>query len=353
MVAIFTTKSNLEDICLDPSKQAWYEMLLKLKEVFINDESMPLDEEDPLFILDNMQVDVVSSKKEYIESIPDNPSLVLQEPCGIFLLDISSSEAANIQRKYGVICQSISSMSHDVLTHKGYTIEAIENEVGYSWKDVFKKFESTPSNSAIIIDAHFFDNDDFDRRQDCYDTRKNLGLKNLEWILDCILPKKFEDVYHVAVMLTNIDEARRERHNIRTSLTNAQIATAINKIKKTLNRGYDICIEVHFFSQKGGFHQLIHNRRILSNYFIVDVPYKLTAFDANGTARASQTISIKPLFELIHIDAESDMKEKRLRYDLDDLYGYVLSQCKNATSELFQNGRKCETFYQIKHRLLT
>jgi hypothetical protein len=223
--------------------------------------------------------------------------------------------------------------------------------MGKNWKDIFSKFKSTPSNSAIIIDAHLFENDAYDTVVGCYDTKKNAGLKNLEQILDHILPTSFDAVYHVAVLLTNIDEAKLMSRS-RTSLTNAHVASAINKLKKTLARPYEICIEVHFFSQNGGFHPLIHNRRILSNYYVVDAPYKLAAFNTDGTARASQTITIKPLFELIHIDTESDMKEKRLRYDLEELNEYVRSQRKNPTSELYQNGKRCDTFQILKHRLL-
>lgn len=351
MVAIFTTSGNLESICLDSDKQPWQDMIYKLGEVFINEAvDIPMDMEDPLFLLDSsIKIDI--TKKDYIDSIKSNPENVLKEPCGIFLLDIPENDAHNIELKYGVICQSIHSMNHDVLTHKGTSVEVINDLCGKTWTDVFKKFKDTPSNSAIIVDAHLFENDAFNEVDGCYDKNKSVGIDNLYQILDCILPQSFADAYHVAVMLTNIDEAKQERRS-RTSLTNARIVSAINKLKGKLGRQYEICIEVHFFSQKGGFHQLIHNRRILSSYYVIDAQYKLAAFKKDGTGISSQTITASPLFELIHLDADSDMKEKRLRYDLDDLYEYVETQCKNPTSELYQNGRKCETFYRVKHRFL-
>jgi hypothetical protein len=351
MVTIFTTSNNLADICYDREKQVWQDMILKLGEVFVSGNvDIPLDMEDPLFILDEA-IKIDYSKGDYIDSITSDHEKVLEKPCGIFLLDIPTSDANDIQLKYGVVCQSISSMNHDVLTHKGFSAETEENEVGKNWNDIFRKFRDTPSNSAIIIDAHLFENDAYDMTAGCYDTKKNAGIKNLEQILNCLLPKSFDSVYHIAVLLTNIDEAKQMSRS-RTSLTNARVASAINKLKKSLGRQYEICIEVHFFSQGGGFHQLIHNRRILSNYYVVDAPYKLAAFNTDGTARASQTITIKPLFELIHIDPESDMKEKRLRSDLKELGEYVKSQRKSPTSELYQNGKKYDTFQIVKHRLL-
>ena len=351
MVAIFTTSENLESICFDRDKQPWQDMIYKLGEVFINEAvDIPMDMEDPLFLLDS-SIKIDLTKKDYIDSIKSNPENVLKEPCGIFLLDISKNDACKIEQKYGVICQSIHSMNHDVLTHIRTSVEVISDLCGKTWIDVFRRFRATPSNSTIIIDAHLFENDAFNEVDGCYDKNKSVGIDNLYQILDCILPQSFAEAYHVAVLLTNIDEAKQERRS-RTSLTNARIVSAINRLKRRLGREYEICIEVHFFSQRGGFHQLIHNRRILSNYYVIDAQYKLAAFKNDGKGVSSQTITASPLFELIHLDAESDMKEKRLRYDLNDLCGYVESQCKNPTSELFQNGRKCETFDDLKHRFL-
>lgn len=351
MVAIFTTKANLEDICLNPDKQAWYEMLLKLKEVFINDESIPLDEEDPLFILDNMQVEVVS-KKEYIESIPENPDLVLQEPCGIFLLDINPKDAQTIQKDYGVICQSVSAMNHTILTHGQAKGVYVEGEKVKSWKDLFKKFQDCPSNSMLIIDAHLFENDYFDEKENCYDNRRNLGITNLYEIIDAALPKSFASIYQIGVFLTNVDKAKELRRS-RTNLTNSKIASAINKLKKRINRDYNISIDVIFLDPSiHDQHKLIHNRRILSNYYILDAHYKLAALNQN-VANCSQNITIGTLFEHIDEDSEPDMNEKRIRYDLDDLYAYIESQrCPRPTGEWYFNGQKQDSFNFIAHRLL-
>lgn len=353
MVTIFTTAENVNDICHDNSKEPWLNMIIKLGEVFIDAPlEIPMDMEDPIFILDQADIKFHTNKADYIKSIPQNPVKVLEEPCGIFLLNISEDSAKDIQTQFGVICQSCSMMNHDILTHKGSSVEVIENEVGKNWSDVFKKFKNTPSNSAIIIDAHLFDNDYFDEAHNCYDESRSNGRDNLLSILENLLPEQFSDVYHVAILLTDTDESK-SKNKSHTNLTNAQIAAAINKLKsKKIVRPYEVNIEVYFFSQYGGFHRIIHNRRILSNYFVLNADYKLAAFDKNGRGRAGQTLSIHPLFELIHIDSESDMKERRLRYDLDDIYGYVESKIKNPSGYFYQNGRKTDSFYSVKHRLM-
>lgn len=353
MVAIFTTSTHLDKICHIDDLSVWQDMILKLGEVFIDGEiDIPLDDEDPLFILDSA-IKIDKTKKEFIKSIPTSPEIVLQEPCGIFLLDLPEDKAADIQSKYGVICESTSVANHNILTQKGNSAELIDGLKDKSWNDIFKKFKSSPTNSALIIDAHLFENDQYDERQGCYDRERSYGINNLKDIIDQILPDTFADTYHIGVLLTNTDEAKASRRS-RTSLTNSRIASAINKIKKRITRPYDISIEVIFFSQSDDGHKLIHNRRILTNTYVLDAQYKLAAFDNNGAPRAPQTIIISPLFELIHIDSDSDMKEKRLRYDLDDLYGYIETQCraKSPSGQLYRNGALVDSFRKIHHRFL-
>lgn len=354
MVAIFTTASFLDKICHTDTLSVWQDMIVKLGEVFIDDEiDIPLDYEDPLFILDSA-IKIDKSKKDYIQSIPNEPQTVLQEPCGIFLLDIPDEKAADIQTKYGVICESETTANHRILTQKGCSAELVEGLKDKTWADIFKKFKNSPTNSALIVDAYLFENDQYDERQSCYDKKRNYGINNLRKIIDQILPDTFADTYHIGVLLTNTDEAKAN-HRSRTSLTNARIASAINKLKKKISRPYEINIEVIFFSQSDDGHKLIHNRKILTNTYILDAQYKLAAFDDNGVTRASQTISISPLFELIQIDSDSDMKEKRLQYDIDDLYGYIETQCKAKVSSglLYRNGVLMNSFYKLKHRFLT
>lgn len=354
MVAIFTTAEELNNICRVPNKTPWQDMILKLGEVFVDSKvDIPLDFEDPLFILD-AAIKIDTSKMDYINSIAEAPAKVLEEPCGIFILNIDENKASDIQTKYGVICLSKDKMEHTFLTQKGTSAVLIENESGKTWHDIFRKFKSTPTNSTLIIDAHLFENDAFDETAGSYDSRRNYGISNLFDVLNEILPTYFSDVYHVGVLLTNTDEAKT-LHRSRTNLTNKQIATAINKLKNRLQRPYEINIEVIFFSPSDNdTHKLIHNRRILTNTYILDAPYKLAAFNSDGTSRASQKLTLEPLFELIHIDSESDMNEKRLRYDLDDLYKYIDLQCENnPTGVIYNNGILKDSFFNVKHRFLT
>lgn len=352
MTSIYTTKDNLESICLDESKHPWLEMIIKLKEVFVNDDDIFSDEvdpeDDPFYTLDGMQIDINSSMKDYINNIPQNPVLVLQHPSGIFLLDIPVEIANQIQKGYGVVCQSIKQLDHHPLTQLHFPTELLDGENGKSWSSMIAQYKELPSNSALIIDAHLFAEDKFDERNNCYDERKRDGIDNLFEILNCILPSSFQDTYHIGVLITDTDKAKAARCS-RSNLTNDRIATAINKLKKELGRNYPINIEVVFFDQNDDGHKLIHNRRIISNYFIVTAEYKLAAL-RRGRSLCGQSIAAFPLFEGIEKYPDSDKKEKRIRNEIKLLSDFIHRQPNSHTALLYQNGQKREDFSLLKHR---
>lgn len=352
MTSIFTTKDNLEAICLDENKQPWLDMIIKLKHVFVNEDEIFSDdvdpEDDPFYTLDGMQVDIDSSQKEYINDIPKNPNLVLKQPSGIFLLNIPIEKANQIQKDYGVICQSTDKLDYTPLSQPYFPTELIDGETERSWNSIVARYKDLPSNSVLIIDAHLFAEDKFDEAKECYDERKRDGLNNLFEIVDCLLPKSFEDSYHIGVLISDTDIAKTLRRT-RSNLTNNRIASAINKLKKNLNRDYPINVEVIFIDSRDDGHKLIHNRRIISNYFIITAEYKLAAL-RNGRSLCGQTIAAYPLFENIDTCPNTDKKEKRIRNDIKLIKEFFRRQPHSKTAQLYQNGKKNEDFSQINHR---
>lgn len=352
MTCIYTTKDNLESICLDEGKRAWLDIIIKLKEVFVNEDDIFSEDvdpdDDPFYTLDGMQININSSKKDYINEIPSNPVLVLQQPSGIFLLDISSDKASKIQKDYGVICQSCDNMDYTPLTQSNFPNDLFDGESGKTWKTMIAHYKELPSNSTLIIDAHLFDEDRYDERNNCYDERKRDGLNNTFDILDSLLPSSFEDTYNIGVFLTDIDVAKTERKT-RSNLTNDRIASAINKLKKKLNRNYTINLEVVFIDYRDDAHKLIHNRRIISNYYIITADYKLAAL-RNGRSLCHQSITAFPLFENIDKYPNTDKKEKRIRHEIDDFKVFFNRQPNSHTALLYQNGQKNNDFTQLRHR---
>ena len=357
MVSIFTSRSSLEDFVM--SESPWFQMICKLNRVFIDEDPyQDIDddidpEEDVYQILDTMGVTVDTDHCDYINNIPKDPSSVLKYPCGIFLLDISEAKAHKIQEDYGVICQSTNKLDFSPLVQPNYPNELEENETGKSWKSMISRFRELPSNSALIIDAHLFQQDRYDEGAGCYDANNSKGITNLQEILDAILPEYFCGIYHVGVLLTDYDIANK---NIaQKNLTNKRIANAINKLKSRLDRPFDISIEVVFVDKNdNGAHTLIHNRRIISNYYIVTADYALAAIH-NGRSLRSQSITAYSLFENIQIDSESDKKEKRMRSDLRKLKSLLEQQTRAIQPSLsfYQNGQLKTDLLGINHRMLT
>ena len=358
MISVFTTKANLEDIFQSEENKGWQAIILKLNEVFINDDPFSeCDESNPdddvFLTLDSMGVKLNDEEGDFIDNIPKNPQSVLNHPCGIYLLDISDAKAHRIQEDYGVICQSTKKLDLTPLVQPSFPNELEENETSKSWKNMISRFRELPSNSVLIIDAHLFQQDRYDEREGCYDSRNSKGITNLQEILDAILPEYFCSTYHVGVLLTDYDIANK---NIaQKNLTNKRIANAVNKLKSKIDRPYDISIEVVFIDKNdNAAHTLIHNRRIISNYYIVTADYALAAL-SDGRSLRSQTITAYPLFENIHIDSESDKKEKRMRGDLRKLKDLLKQQSRalQPTLTFFQNGQQKEDIQSINHRLLT
>lgn len=353
MISIFTTKENLESIVLDKNNQPWLAMIRKLKRVFINEDISYSDDEDAddniFIILDRMQIDVDSTKKEYINGIQQNPVCVLSQPFGIFLLDIPIEKASQIQNDYGVICQSVSKMDYTPFSQPHHPTELYEGECCKSWEDIIAQYKQLPSNSVLIVDAHLFDEDYFDNRKNCYDLERCNGKNNVMEILNNILPMRFEGVYHVGIITTDIDIAKNKGRS-RSNLTNKQITDAINKLKKKLNRKFDINIEVFFFNPNvDDAKKAIHNRQIISNYFIVTALYKLAALN-NGKSLCQQSIGVYPLFENIDVDPDSDKKEKRIRIDIEQIKHYFHLQTKEPIFRLYKDGDQIFDYKQIKHR---
>lgn len=357
MVSIFTTKACVEEFHLQDN--AWFKMIRKLKKVYVNDDPFSeCDESNPdddLFLtLDEMGVKLVDDEKAFINDIPKNPSSVLNHPCGIYLLDIDDSLANQIQEDYGVICQSIGNLNDKPLTQSHFSNELNEDSEGLSWSKMFAHYKQLPSNSFLIIDAHLFENDRFDENQNVYDPQRSIGINNLYEIISTLLPNQFNGEFHIGILLTDYDIAK-SMGKVRTNLTNKRISKAIHRLKERLDCSYkdNLIIEVFFFDCRDDRHRMIHNRRILSNYFIITADYRLAAL-RNGRSTVDQSVTIFPLFENINNDPDSDKKEKRISYEIRKFKEFFISQTRSVgpTALFLQNNRTMEDFNDMKNRLI-
>ena len=175
MVALFTTKQWINHLNATSDSNVWLAIMQKLGKVYVDkklerfsvSELKDIEKKPELYeraLEDNIialktEVEFDESRADYINSLVDEPKRVLEEPCGIFILDIDEVSAKKIQDDYGVICQSLNALDHSVLTKKSSNTTLLPIENRKSWNLVFRKFKNSPINSILIIDRHLFDND--------------------------------------------------------------------------------------------------------------------------------------------------------------------------------------------------
>lgn len=278
------------------------------------------------------------SKSDYIKGIPARPASVLQAPSSLFVLDIPIIEAEKIQKSYGVICingeHPTASLLIDV--NDDHTTDS-QKPLGKGWDTVLDSVEYLPSNALVLTDRYLFAD---------VSPRKGDGFVNVHDILDQLLPQKFLDEYHVTIVFDN--------QNKHPSYTFNGIATQLNKLKQKLNRHYPIMIEVLGITPNCAIYDNLHNRRILSNYYLVKMDHKMAAFNQNrGTT--DQTITPQVLFTDDSLNGHSSPPLKAIDQTIATLRNFSrsLNNLTDHSVYLYAvNGRRMERCMGIRNRLI-
>lgn len=275
--------------------------------IFKNQGSIRIPTEIPLD-LDNYVCDQPSSIWElidrdgiriyssdcFLDQLQKDTSSLLAHPKDIFLVD-RSSKSRTTKSNYGVVLMTDKSAKSEVLK-LGWE-EPLRINQDYSWHNFFtdegRDMSKIPSNSLIIIDRYLFAN--FDQ-----------GLDNIRDILDEILPKTFSGDYHIMIIS---DPAEFKRYNESTGvMTLMKTETAALELYETISNirdQYPLQVELlalsafkgKRFSSSDKTHFNVysdsHNRRIISNTFVIRAEFKLSAIREIGgclKSSASQTI---------------------------------------------------------------
>lgn len=208
-----------------------------------------------------------------------HPENVLKNPSALYILDIPSADALAIQRMYGVIC--LSSGAPDITPLIDiYDEHTTEKKVplGRGWDSVLDSVEYLPSNALILNDRYFFKTTN---------AVYGNGFDNIRSILTELLPRELNTKYHVIVIF--------DRDEIDSLYNFNSIAKRLHDIVLEFNKPYEIVTEVLGLSEGKEIYYKFHNRRIVSNYFVVKMDYSLAAFNkTEGTSE--QTITPQVLF---------------------------------------------------------
>lgn len=200
-----------------------------------------------------------------------HPENVQKNPSSLYILDITSAEALAIQKTYGVMCLSGDSPNISPLIDvNDIHIAKEEQQLGRGWDTVLDSVEMLPSNALLMADRYLF--------AIKYPSAAN-GISNIKDILTELLPKQFQGGnYHVTIVFDNM--AKNENYSF------SEIVQLIEDVKKQIGREYPITMEVLGITPECSIYKKLHNRMVISNYYLVEASHKLAAFNKyKGTVR--------------------------------------------------------------------
>lgn len=270
-----------------------------------------------------------------------HPENVQKNPSSLYILDISSAEALAIQRTYGVMCVSGDSPNISPLIDVNDIHIAKEQEkLGRGWDSVLDSVEQLPSNALLLIDRYLF----AFKRPNAGD-----GIANIKDILGELLPKQFlGGNYHVTIVFDNM--AKDEYYSF------DEITRLLEDVKQQLNRDYPITMEVIGITPDCSIYNKLHNRMIISNYYLVEASHKLAAFNKDiGTAR--QLLLPLALFTESSLNGRSTPPLDAINHTLATLRKFSKSlqyipESAHSTYLYAVNGKCMDKCLSIRSRLL-
>lgn len=275
------------------------------------------------------------------EKFKEHPENVLKDPSSLYILNTPHSEALAIQKTYGVMCLGGDSPNISPLIDINDIHIAKEQErLGHGWDTVLDSVEMLPSNALLLTDRYLF----AFKRPNAGD-----GIANIKDILQELLPKQFRGGnYHVTIIFDNM--AKHENYTFN------EIAHLLEDVKQQLNREYPITMEVIGMTPDCSIYHKLHNRMIISNYYLVEASHKLAAFNRNrGTAR--QLLLPLALFTESSLNGKSTPPLDAITQTLKTLRDFSRSLPHLPASEhntyLYAvNGKRMEKCLSIRNRLI-
>lgn len=288
-------------------------------------------------LMKGQQVHVLSTAEN--EKLKSNPKEVLGSPSSLFILDIPTVQAEQIQKAYGVMC--LSSERPDIsplIDINDIHISGEGEKLGRGWDSVLDSVERLPSNALLLTDRYLF----AFRHPNAGD-----GLANIRDILNQLLPRQFSGGdYHVTIVFDDM--------NMHRSYTFDEIATKLNRIKAQLGRSYPIMMEVLGITPDCTIYNKLHNRLILSNYYLVEAGHKLAAFNhETGTAR--QTLIPMTLFTESSLSGSTTPPLKLIDQTTATLREFSNSLAKLTDHNVYSyavNGQHMERCIALRNRLI-
>ena len=296
MLKVFITANILADIIgresvKDSKDYSIIYRILKKKYVHIYVGTIDAQSESKIATFRQM-IDFVidSSRKDYINNITNNTKFVIEEPNAIFILNISKDKTNEISRKYGVLCFSADGIDEKKLIDPNLEYSPATNDVYGGWESILHSINNIPINALVLVDRYLFVNDK---------NHFTNGINSVYSILKTLLPEEFDRDNHFHVSIVFDPEIKKRKMDFR------ELASKINKKKHELFKPYFIDIELIGIPSNSRFYNDTHNRRIVSNYFLVRAEHQLGAFFGSRSA-CSQTLTPQRMFTYYCLNGHSD-----------------------------------------------
>ena len=354
MFKIFISASSLEQLCINemslPLKErsSWFVLLSKQNVIYLDkDICKDWSCDDALFTFSqSYQIKLKEASVDFNEALATNPEIILDHPQNAFLLDLDKATAEAIRDQYGILCQSTSDLSHCSVSEMGCHFSLNKGERSHSWAELFADKDSIPANSLIVIDRYIFG----------YEGRLRSGyldgLNNIKQILSSALPNRISCDFNVLIIF----DANSSNDN---NFDLEAVAKDLEDFKtNVLKKPYSIEIELLSVSPLCPHYDETHNRRILSNYYIVTADHLLKVFRRNGEAITSQNLNLDYSFSEGLRD-RSDVPQKRINNlvtKLQDLFysaRYAVQNGTDISSEyIYYINGQLDSVDHLKNRLI-
>lgn len=359
MFKVFIDYNIFEDKVLEwDESNTWYQILSRQRSIYVNhnvDAEDFYNPDNPLFVFSQMTNTAFVDESNYISNVLENNEQVLENPCSAFILDIAPQKADEIQKKFGVICQSKDNMKTAELTLDDTTINT---STGGSWTERVPYGQVLPSNSLIIMDRYLFSSEEGESIDDSYE--------NIIDMINAFTPNYFANEYHICIIF---DISRIQDRDIQHLLNSekstdfteddikasfCKISTQLNKEKQELvkAKNYNITLEIITVDNRDkDIYKKTHDRKVISNFFYATASHKLKAY-RNRNPLVRQKIDVLPLYAK-GFDNVSDIPEETHAEDINDLR-FILNESKRHPQLHYYsiNGNTNLSIQNAKNRIL-
>lgn len=299
----------------------------------------------------------------------------------IVILDISPVVAEYISNNYGIICHAFSTPPEESpILYEGrevyfkkdsYEKFFYNNKIKSARAHLLTKYPINPMNSLILIDRYFMSFDGYlkdcrERCEDCTKVKDVLkcprttpydGWDNIVEFLKQILPQSLNEDFHLLLLYDGISlKSKSPSFDKYKFIYQAKL---INEdIKNKLDRPYKIEIEIISLTytcnnsvQKIEGYHLTHNRRILSNFFVIRAEHSLK-LQRGSKMLYSQYVSLDWIASKGLISyKDSDLPEVCITDCINTIKSLINNE-KNKKTILFSQNGELKPISEIVNRLV-